>query len=403
MPVYRCRLGDEKGRTVERDIEADNAESLRETLEREGWIVYRMSRKTPGLPPLPALPGGGRVRISEFLVFNQELAALLKAGLPLVTTLETLADKEENRHFRTLLNRVVRDVKEGKPLSDAMEGKSPLFTRLYISSIRAGERSGEIVTNVQRYIDHTKRVEDLKKRIISASTYPLILLSVAVGVILFLLLYVVPTFSRVFLDAGAPLPGPTRFLISLTDTMRDNAALTIILVLLLISAFLASRKTSAGRRLLDRLKISAPWLGETIAKYAIAKFSRTLSTILRSGTPLVSALALSAGTLNNIYLEEKVRSVSKMVEEGADLAGAMEKTGLMPPMALKMIVVGESSGALDSMFENVADLFEEEVDRRLGFITTSIEPILMLAMGLIIAFIVVAMYLPIFRLAGAVR
>ncbi|MDT8316406.1 MAG: type II secretion system F family protein [bacterium] len=403
MPIYKCKLGDETGKIVEKEIEANDANGLKERLEREGWLLFGLVEKRSLLPSAIRRPGAGRVKISNFIIFNQELVALLKAGLPLLASIETLAGKEENRYFKELLGRVADEVRKGAPLSEALEGAPRVFNKLYISSIKAGEKSGELGTNILRYISYAKRVEELKKKFVSASVYPLILLSVAAIVIMFLILYVVPSFSQVFIDSGTELPVPTRILIGLTDFITSNILIIAILVFISYPSFLVAKKRPEVGSWLDIMKTKIPWIGETLKKYAIAKFCRTLSTLLKSGEPLVTAISLSAGTLDNNYLEENILLASGKVKEGGSLADALEETGLVPSTALKMIMVGESSGALDEMFENVAELFEEEVDRRLNLVTTAIEPVLMLTMGLVIAFIVVAMYLPIFNLAGAVR
>jgi type IV pilus assembly protein PilC len=403
MPIFKCKLGDETGKIVEKEIEAKDVNSLKERLEKEGWLLFGLTEKRLALPSAIRMPGAGRVTIANFIIFNQELVALLKAGLPLLTSLDTLAEKEENSYFKELLRRVAAEVKKGAPLSEALEGAPRVFNKLYISSIKAGEKSGELGTNISRYISYTKRVEELKKKFASASIYPLILLSVAAIVILFLILYVVPSFSQVFIDSGTVLPIPTRILIGLTDFITNNILIIAILAFISYPFFLVAKKRPEIVRWLDIMKIKIPWIGETLKKYSIAKFCRTLATLLKSGEPLVTAIALSAGTLDNSHLEGNILLASERVKEGGSLADALEETGLVPSTALKMIMVGESSGALDEMFENVAELFEEEVDRRLNLVTTAIEPILMLLMGLVIAFIVVAMYLPIFNLAGAVR
>lgn len=403
MPIFKCKLGDDQGRIIEKDVEADNASDLKARLEMEGLLVYGVSRKNLSVPSLENIIKPKKVRIREFLIFNQELAALLRAGVPLLGSLEVLAEKEVNAFFREILNNVSKDVKEGASFSDAMEGKSKVFTKLYVSSIRAGEKSGDVISNISRYISYIKGAEALKKKVINASIYPLILLTVAVSVIFFLLLYVVPSFSQVFLDAGTALPLPTQILINITDILTGNIIILLGFILIVIILFILGRKTPKFIRLLDHFKISAPWLGKMIKKYSAAKFSRTLSAVLRSGEPLVPALSLSAATLDNSFLEEKIIVAATRVKEGEPLAKAMEETGLMPSTALKMVMVGESSGALDDMFENVAELFEDDVDRSINAITTTIEPLMMLAMGIVIAFIVVAMYLPIFKIAGAVH
>ena len=403
MPIFKCKLGEASGKVVEQEIEATDIKSLRDRLERDGRLVFDIVEKGASLSSSIALIKKGKIRSEEFLIFNQELVALLKSGLPLLTSIETLADKEEDRYFKEILGEVALNVKEGSAFSEALQGAPQVFKKLYISSVKAGEKSGNIVENIRRYITYLKKVEELKKKVFNASIYPAILLSVAVIVVFFLLFYVVPSFSQIFKDSGADLPLPTQILISTTEFLRNNVLLLALLVILVSPSFFIMGKSRAMNQRFKKFMISAPWVGDILKKYAIAKYSRTLSTLLKSGEPLVSALGMAAGTMDNSYMEHKITLVCKEVKEGDSLALALEKTGLMPSTALKMIMVGEESGSLEEMFENVADLFEDEVDRRLNFITTVIEPVLMLSMGLVVAFIVVAMYLPIFRLAGAVR
>ncbi len=403
MPVFRCKVGDESGKLDEKEIEASDSKQLRERLEQEGLYVYEIKQKGTFQFAVPSFSGLKKISTDEFLVFNQQLMALLKAGLPLLSSLETLASQEETPHFQKILTSVAKEVKEGAPFSSAVEDYPRVFSKLYVSSLRAGEKSGDLVLNISRYIAYTKRVEELKKKVITASVYPLILLTVATFVILFLLLYVVPSFSQVFLDAGTSLPTPTRILIAFTGLVKNNVIFLSILFMALYPVFMFARKNQNLRRKMDKLKLNIPWVGKIIHRYAVAKFCRTLSTILKSGDPLVSAIPLAAGTLENSYMEESVVDASKRVREGVGLSQAMADAKLMPAMALKMINVGESSGSLEEMFDNVADLFEEEVDRKLNILTSTIEPLLMLSMGLIVAFIVVAMYLPIFKLAETVR
>lgn len=401
MPVFKCKLGDESGKIVEEEVDATDIKSLRETLEREGRLVYEISEKSISFPSATNALSRSKVKTRELLIFNQEFVALLKAGLPILPSLETLAEKEENQSLKSVLTKVASDVKKGAPLSEALEHEPSIFKKLYISSIKAGEKSGDIVTNIRRYISYIKRVEELKKQVISASIYPLILLTVAVGVVLFLLFYVVPSFSQIFLDSGAELPIPTQILIFVTNFMQENILFFIPVPFIVVFFYFFVKSNTTMRTWFSKIKLSSPWLGDTIRIYSIAKFSRTMSTILKSGETLVSAMLLAAGTLENPYLEDKIVYIARMVKEGESLTTAMEQMDLMPSTALKMIMVGESSGSLDEMFENIAEFFEEEVDRRLNFITSTIEPVMMLTMGVLIAFIVVAMYLPIFKLGSA--
>lgn len=402
MPVFICKLGDDEGRIVEKEIVAIDLKSLNDTLEKDGFFAYKISRKKANISSLVNPLKVKRIKTDEFLIFNSELSALLKAGLPLLASLEILSDTEKNMFFKDLLQQVTKAVKEGSAFSDALNLGPSVFSNLYVTSIRAGEKSGDIVTNIKRYIGYTKRVEELKKSVIQASVYPVILMSVAIIVIMFLLLYVVPSFSQIYVDSGTDLPMPTQILINITDFIKDNFIFIMIFIFLSTGSLTGVMKSGIFDRSIGRFKITLPWLGDTIKKYSLAKFFRTLSTVLRSGTPLPPSLTLSTAVLDNLFMEEKMTMVIQRVKEGERLAEAIDDTGFVPVTAIKMIMVGETSGSLDNMFENVAELFEEQIDRRIKVVTTLIEPVLMLSMGLIVAFIVVAMYLPIFKLAGSV-
>ena len=403
MPLFKCRFSDDSGRLVEKEIEASDAEALKKSLENDGQLVYEISEKGKLFAPQNSFINKSRIKSSEFLVFNQEFAALLRAGLPILTSLETLAEKEENRFMKDVLSSVASDLKEGTSLSDAINKYPNIFKKLYVASIKAGEKSGDIVANILRYITYIRKVEELKKKVFDASVYPIILLSVAVVVVFFLLFYVVPSFSKIFIDSGTALPLPTMILIAGTDLIKNNMTIIFVGLAIVIPLLILVKNSGRFDHTFNQISISLPWIGIVIKKYAIAKFCRTLATILKSGEPLVSAMLLAVGTLDNTYMEKKIREASQEVMEGESLANAVGKTGFMPATALKMISVGESSGSLEDMFENVAELFEDEVDRRLSVVTSVVEPMLMLIMGLVVAFIVVAMYLPIFKIAGAVR
>ncbi len=402
MPSYTCKIGTADGRVIEKDYEAANRTSLEESLHEQGFHVFSVRRKA-----FQFLSGGGaglgRLTGRRFLAFNQELLVLLKSGLPILQVLDTIAERLESGAFHDVLNEIRDDVKGGAALSEAF-GKYPRhFPQLYVASIKAGEKTGDLPVTLGRYIAYQKRTEKLKSRVRSASFYPALLSFFIVGVLLFMMLYVVPRFTQIFADAAVDLPLATRVIIFVAESLVDLLPLLVpgALVLFFIArTFLA---TERGRLMLDRGKLMLPFFGQLLIDYALSGFCRTLSTTMMSGIPIVQAMQMSRGTLNNRVLEDRVQQAIRQVEEGTAISSALEQAGFFPGIALRMIGVGENSGSLAEMLSDVSDYYEDEVERRLDRLTTMIEPLMMLIMGLLIGGIVIAMYLPIIQMGATVR
>ena len=402
MPTYICKIGTQDGRVVEKEFEAASRDLLRESLQEQGFFVFRIAQR-PFQFLYPKSLFQGRPSGRRFLGFNQELLVLLRSGLPILQVLDTLSERMEPGMLLEALRDIRQEVKGGSSLSDAF-GKFPrIFAPLYIASLRAGERTGDLPVTLGRYLLYQKRVEALKAKVRSASFYP-ILLTLAVSVVLaFLILYVVPSFTQVYADAKVELPLPTRLLIGLSKGLVES--LPILIPTAIMAWFLARRflHTERGALLLDRFKLNLPFFGLLFSEYALASFCRTLGTTLSSGIPMVQALQMARGTLDNLYLEKAQVQATRRVEEGTSLSVALEQSEIFPIIALRMIGVGETSGALPEMLGDVADYYEGELERRLDRLTTVIEPVMMMGMGLLIGGIVIAMYIPIFQLAGTVR
>ncbi|MBE0596301.1 MAG: type II secretion system F family protein [Desulfuromonadales bacterium] len=397
MPSFRCKIGTSDGRVIEREFEADRRELLRESLVEQGFFVFAIRRRfqLPGRSPLRGGFGGRR-----FLSFNQELLVLIRSGLPIIKVLDTLLERMEPGRLLEVLREIREDVRGGSIISEAF-GKFPqFFPHLYVASIRAGERTGDLPVTLTRYIAYQKRVEAIKAKVRSASFYPILITIAVVAVVLFMLLYVVPTFTQIYGDAQIELPLITQLLILTAEGLTKGLP---ILIPLAVAAFLAVRfllSTEKGKLLFDRWKLKAPFFGTLQIDYALTGFCRTFSTTLVSGIPIVQAMQMSRGTLNNLILEGKLTQSIRRVEEGTALSAALEQAGFFPLLALRMIGVGETTGALSDMLNDVADYYEAELERRLDRLTTMIEPLMMVGMGLLVAGIVVAMYIPIFQLAG---
>lgn len=387
---------------MEKDFEAANRVLLRDNLEEQGFYVFAIKAR-----PFQFLwkreGGPGRLSGKRFLTFNQELLVLIRSGLPILQVLDTIIERIEPGGMLEVLRQIREDVRGGGALSEAF-GKFPrAFPHLYIASIKAGERTGDLAVTLSRFIAYQKRVEAIRAKVRSASFYPMILCVAVISVLLFLMLYVVPSFTQIYADANVQLPFITRLLIAVATGMSRGLPMLLLLLAATIVALRLYLRSQTGKLMLARLKLRLPFFGGLLVDYALSSFCRTFATTLASGIPVVQAMQMSRGTLNNLILETQLNGAVLRVEEGMAISPALEQTGFFPLMALRMIGVGESTGALADMLSDVSDYYEAEVERRLDRLTTIIEPMMMLAMGLLIGGIVVAMYIPIFQLAGTVR
>lgn len=399
MPSYLCKIGTADGRVVEKIFEAVGKEQLKENLEEQGFFVFQIR-----IQLFQFLKQGdaqrGRLTGSRFLAFNRELLVLLRSGLPILQVLDTLIGQMEASGLREVLTDIRNEIKGGSMLSDAFANHPRYFPHLYIASMRAGEKTGDLPVTLSRYLEYQKRVEEIRKKVKSASFYPILLTSAAICVLVFLLLYVVPTFTQIYTDANAELPLLTRMLIAFSDGLGKIAPILFLGAILFFFFFKGVGATARGRLLYDKGRLRLPYFGTLLVDYALSSFCRTLGTTLMSGTPLVTAMTMSRGTLNNRVLEAEMVKAIHRIEEGTALSDSFQRCGFFPPIALRMIGVGETTGALDEMLGEVADYYESEVERRLTFLTTMIEPVLMLGMGLLIGVIVFAMYVPIFQMGA---
>jgi type IV pilus assembly protein PilC len=401
MTIYNCKLGSSDNKILEKEFEAANQEMLRQSLEEQGFFIFEIRKK-----PFQFLweKGFARRKVDnrELVSFNQELLVLIKSGLPIIQALDTILEKGGKGRLVEVLQDIREEIMGGAALSDAFEKHSGVFSQLYVASIRAGEKTGDLPQTIRRYLTFLKRVEGFRKKIISAFIYPAILVTVAFFAVSLLLIYVVPTFTKVYADAGSQLPLPTLILISFTTMLRKYILIFVGLIAAGVVLFRRWSKTEQGRFLVDGWKLRIPFLGNLLTKYAVAGFSRTFATVLGSGIPIVESLKMSVGTLNNQVLERRLLEAVVRVEEGTMLSVAMEKTKIMPPIALRMLSVGETTGALEEMLGEISDYFEEEIDRNLHILTTAVEPAIMIVMGVIIGVIIITMYLPVFKIAGTV-
>ncbi len=401
MALYSCKLGSPDGRIIEKDIEAQDRDMLSRGLEDQGFFVFEIKRKSIRIFS-DRKTVQRRVRNKDLLAFNQEFLVLIKAGLPIIAALDTILERIDKGLLAATLREVRNEVKGGAALSESFEQYPKIFPYLYVASIHAGERTGDLTTTIRRYITYLKRVEGLKKKLLTAMFYPAILVGMAVMVISVLMVYVIPTLSQVYADAGSQLPLATQLLITFAVALKKYILVVVALAVAAIIAFRRWTSTETGRFWFDGLKLRIPLAGLMVRDYAITSFTRTFATVLGSGVPIIESLKMSVGTLNNRVLERKLLEAVTRVEEGTRLSAALESVRVMPPLALRMLGVGETTGSLEEMLADVSDYFDEELENRLNLVTTSIEPAIMIFMGLVIGLIVIVMYLPIFNIGSSV-
>ena len=399
---FRCRLGTPTGDVVEGVYVADSEPLLRKELEDKGLLVLSLHRR--GALPTLALGGrrGRRVGRQEFLVFNQELATLLKAGMPLVQSLDILRQRVANPTFKAVLDAVHEKVKAGASLSDSFAEHGTMFPAVYSASLMAGERSGSLDAVIRRYVAYEKVIGAVTRRTLSALIYPAILVVMMFGLIGIIVVRVVPAFSSFYANYDRELPFSTRVIVGASNVVVSNIW-WLLLGSIGVIAFAAWWLKQAGQReRLDRVLLRVPWVGGTVRKFATSQLARTLATLIGGGIPLVNALEIAGRAMTNRYFGAEVREVTRRVSEGESFAGALLARGIFPDVAVKMVEVGESTGALQEMLNSLADFYDEEIETEVGRFVTLIEPVILVVMGVVIAAVVLALYMPLFELSSVV-
>jgi type IV pilus assembly protein PilC len=406
MARYTLKVGTPSGAIQTYEAEGDSFEEAKHGLEARGFFVFDGGGQPQGQAwTLPRIPKISFDRISPrtILVFNLELLALIKAGLPIIVTLDLLRERIQQPRLRAILGDVREAVKGGTALSAAMAEHPRIFPRLYTAALQAGEQSGNFVDALSRYVTYQQRILALRQRFRAALTYPAILCLASLAVVIFLLTFVVPTFTKIYGDMDQQLPFATRLLVSFTGRLQGALPLVAGGIVLFILAVWRWRKTPGGRMLMDRGLMSLPFVGTMVNGYLYSRLSRTLAMMLGGGIPMIPSLETALTIVGNAYLTEGLRHAIPRVAAGNSLASALEDTGVVPPLMLELVGVGEKSGSLVEMLGHIAELYDGEVDARLATLTATIEPAIMVLMGGVVAAIVIIMYLPIFNLAGAVH
>ena len=383
------------------EISAKSRDEVVAQLRKQNILVTSIQKKSGGLNFNIQL-GGGSVTGKDIVIFTRQFSTMIDAGLPLVQCLEILSGQTENKTLAKAVREVRLEVEGGSTYADAL-GKHPrVFDELYVNMVAAGEAGGILDTILNRLAKHIEKAEKLKKQIKSAMVYPITIMLVAVIIVAILMVFVIPIFAKMFSDFGGTLPTPTVIVVTASDIMKKYFIHILATIAALYFGLKRFYRTKRGQKIIDRLALKMPVLGDLIRKAAVAKFTRTLGTLISSGVPILEGLTITAKTAGNKVIEEAIMVSRQSISEGKTISEPLGDTKVFPPMVVQMIAVGETTGALDAMLGKIADFYDEEVDAAVGALTALLEPMLMVFLGVVIGFIVVAMYLPIFKMAGTV-
>ncbi len=401
MPVYVWEGTNIRGEKRKGEIEAEDEKAVRLILRRQRINPSKVKKKPKDLLENFTL-FQPKVTIKDVVVFTRQLSTMIDAGLPLIQALEALSSQQENKAFKKMLHEIKVEVESGSTFADALKKYPKTFDRLYCNMVAAGEIGGILDEVLLRLSAYMEKAERLRRKVKGALTYPAIVLTIAGGVLAVILIFVIPVFQKMFADFGQALPVPTQIVINMSNFLKSYFLVIAGITVLMVVAFKRYYATELGKRTVDRLSLRAPVFGALLKKVAVAKFARTLGTLLNSGVSIIDALNIAAGTSGNKIVEEAIIRVRNNISEGKTIAQPLLESNIFPNMVVQMISVGETTGALDQMLNKIADFYDEEVDTAVDALTSMIEPFMIVFLGGTIGSIIVAMYLPIFKMAGAV-
>ena len=403
MAKFNWEARTRTGGTQKGVIEAATVDVVEAQLRKYGFSNITIKAESKGLSfKLPTFGGSGKIDEKDLVIFTRQFSTMIDSGLPLVQCLEILASQQENKAFQEILYRVKESVESGSTFADALAKHPKAFDQLFVNLVAAGEIGGILDTILTRLAAYIEKSMKLKKQIKGAMIYPITIMSIAVVVVGVILVFVIPTFAKMFIEFGGELPAPTRFVIAISNFLTKYIVVIIGGFYAVVWAIKKYYATPSGQKNIDRMALKAPIAGPLIRKVAVAKFTRTLGTMVSSGVPIMDGLEIVAKTAGNKIVEEAIYSVRQAISEGKTMAEPLASCGVFPPMVVQMISVGEATGAMDAMLNKIADFYDDEVDDAVGAMTAMMEPLLMVFLGTTVGGLVVAMYLPIFKLAGAV-
>ena len=401
MPVYKWEGKTLKGIMRKGELEGPNEGAIRAQLRQQSIIPTKIVSKGKQIN-LSFSFGSSKVKQRSIAIFTRQLATMIDAGLPLVQSLEILSTQQENKTFKNILRGIREDVEGGSTFAGALKKHPATFNDLYTNLVVAGEEGGILDNILTRLANYIEKAEALKKKVKSAMVYPSVIVTVAVVVVIILMVFVIPVFESMFKSAGQTLPLPTMIVVLVSKAIRKYIVVIIPAAIALFYFLKKYHQTDNGKAVLDRLLLQLPVFGPLFKKIAVARFSRTLGTLVSSGVPILDGLNIVSKTAGNRTIETAILNARASIREGETIAEPLNRSGIFPPMVIQMISVGESTGALDSMLSKIAEFYEDEVDVAVGNLTSLLEPLLMVFLGVVIGGVVIAMYLPIFQMANAV-
>ncbi len=399
MPEFRWEGTNKAGRKMSGKIKAAKKSEAEELLRQRGVNVTKIKG---GFDIATFGVIGSGVKDKELATFTRQFAVMINAGLPLVKCLQILSEQQTNKIFANIIEDVTEYVEKGGTLADGLARHSNVFSELYTNMVAAGEQGGILDTILNRLSNHLEKSVALRGKIKSAMMYPMVVLIVVVLVVMALLLFVIPIFQQMFVDMGSSLPGPTQFVVNLSEFVQHNILLIILGFIGLAVAYKLYYKTNNGQKVIDTIKLKMPIFGILIRKMSIARFTRTLGTLVSSGVPILDGLAITAKTAGNRVVADAIMQARASISGGENISDPLKESGVFPGMVTQMIAVGEETGGIDTMLEKIADFYEEEVDTAVAGLTATLEPIMIVLLGGIVGGIVIAMYLPIFDLISTV-
>ena len=400
MPIFVWKGKTAGGETTAGELAADDRAQLVQMLRKRRISVVNVREKPKGLSL--AFLKRRSVSTKEMAIFTRQFATMIDAGLPLVQCLDTISKQAENKFLKEVLGQVMQDIESGSTLASALGKHKKVFSNLYTNMVEAGETGGALDTILERLAVHIEKAEALRRKVKGAMTYPVVVLSVALGAAVFMLVFIIPTFARMFSDFGAALPMPTRIVLGVSYVLRTfwwALGAAIFGVVVGVKRFYA---TTAGKRKIDGFLLNSPIFGPLLRKTAVARFTRTLGTLMSSGVPILTGLEITAETAGNSVVRSAVLATKAGIQEGDTIAKPLRATGVFPPMVVQMVAVGEETGSLDEMLAKIAEFYESEVDTAVDSLTAILEPAMIVLMGVLVGGMVVAMYLPMFKLVSVI-
>ena len=400
MPDFVWKGVNKKGKKKKGEMDAENENIVRLTLKRQGIDPTKIKPKPKDLfENIKFLQP--RVGEKDIVVMTRQFATMIDAGLPLVQCLEILYSQQENRTFKKILKEIKEAVEEGSTFADALKQHPEVFDDLFVNLVAAGEVGGILDIILNRLAAYIEKAAKLKRKVKGAMTYPIVVMVIAVLVVAIILIFVIPVFQSMFADFGKALPVPTQIVVKISDFVKSYVLYMIVALVVLVFAYKRFYKTERGRALVDQLVLKLPVFGMLIRKVAVAKFTRTLGTMISSGVPILDSLEIVASTAGNKTIEDAIRETRQSISEGRTIAEPLADSEVFPSMVVQMISVGEATGALDTMLGKIADFYDDEVDAAVEALTSMLEPFMMVFLGGTIGGLVISMYLPVFQMAGA--